>query len=74
MRVYFSLYQKIPPFQDYFFTECEELGGTWGQELDCGEKPVGGECGSGADKDCHGYGHQVYIHTLLDGNAGKYVG
>ena len=50
-------------FQDYFFTECNELGGTWGQELDCGEKPVGGECGSGSNKDCHDYGHQVHIYS-----------
>ena len=54
---------NIYTLQDYLFFECEELSATWGLDLDCGEKPVGGECGSGSHLDCHGYGHQVWVQS-----------
>jgi len=43
----------------YSFTECEEKMGDWGQDVDCGQKPVGGECGSGENHDCGNQAHGV---------------
>merc|ERR1739845_173682 len=43
----------------YLFTDCEEKTADWGVDIDCGQKPVGGECGSGTHHDCHGVAHMA---------------
>ena len=59
-----ELISNLSSMQDYMYTEYEEVTGGHGVNVDCGQKPICGECGSGKNEDCNGHSTQVSTSSI----------